>query len=115
MKKKRAVPEGAGVVAAFLAAAILSFAAHAEEAEPERACFSTAQTREKIESLKLADPFACMRMARERTKGDPLGARLCRSGAAFVYEISVVRPDGRIVRVLFDAVTGKPQGGHKED
>lgn len=102
-------------MAPFLAAAFLSLAAHAEEAEPQRACFSTAQTREKIELLKLADPFACMRMARERTKGEPLGARLCRNGAAFVYEISVVRPDGRIVRVLFDAATGKLQGGHREE
>jgi len=115
MKKKRIDFQGPGSVAPLLAAALLSLAAHAEEAGSQRACFSTAQTREKIEALKLADPFACMRIARERTTGGPLGARLCKTGGAFVYESSVVRPDGRIVKVLFDASTGKPQGGHKED
>ena len=101
--------------APLLAAALLCVGASAQEHEPQRQCFSTAQTREKIEALKLADPFASMRAAREQTKGEPLSARLCRNGSAFVYEISVVRPDGRIVRILFDATTGKAQGDHKED
>jgi uncharacterized membrane protein YkoI len=32
----------------------------------------------------------------------------------FIYEISLLRPDGRILRVLFDAATGKPHSGHRD-
>jgi uncharacterized membrane protein YkoI len=92
-------------------------AEHAEHAEqaPRRAhCFSTAQTRERIDIHKLADPFACMRAAARDHQGEALNARLCLLDELLVYEISLLRPDGRIVRVLFDAATGKPHSGHRD-
>ncbi|WP_442754721.1 PepSY domain-containing protein [Methylocystis sp. JAN1] len=87
----------------------------AERAPPHRQCFSTAQTREKIEAHKLTDPFVCMRAAAREHGGEALGARLCRLDDFFIYEISVLRPDGRIARVLFDAATGKPHSGRKDN
>jgi uncharacterized membrane protein YkoI len=87
----------------------------AEHAPGRRQCFSTDQTREKIEAHKLTDPFLCMRAAAREHGGEALGARLCRLDDSFIYEISVLRPDGRIARVLFDAATGKPHSGRKDN
>jgi hypothetical protein len=87
----------------------------AEKAFPRRQCFSTAQTREKIEALKLTDPFACMRAAVQQLGGEALGARLCRHDELLVYEISVLRSDGRLVKTFFDATTGRPHSGRKYD
>lgn len=116
-------------VAAFLFGGVFSLAAiaagagaarAAEEAEraehaPARPqCFSTAQSRERIEAHKLVDPFACMRAAAREHQGEALGARLCHLDELFVYEISLLRPDGRILRLLFDAATGKPHSGHRD-
>ncbi len=82
---------------------------------PRRQCFSMPQAREKIEAHKLTDPFSCMRAAAQELNGEALGARLCRLEELLVYEISVLRRDGHIVRVLLDAVTGRPpQGPRKE-
>jgi len=108
--------------AAAATAAALGCARAEEAAEraPERAppprhqCFSTAQTREKIEAHKLTDPFACMRAAASQLNGEALGARLCRLEDFLIYEISVLRPDGHIVKILFDAVTGRPHAGRKD-
>lgn len=86
----------------------------AEHAAPYPECFSTAQTRERIDAHKLVDPFACMRAAAREHHGEPLGARLCHVDELFIYEISMLRPDGRIVRLLFDATTGKPHSGHRD-
>ncbi|MDJ0449063.1 hypothetical protein [Methylocystis sp. JR02] len=80
----------------------------AERLPVRRQCFSTSQTREKIEAHKLTEPLACMRAAALELSGEALGARLCWLEELFIYEISVLRPDGRIVKLLFDAATGKP-------
>lgn len=80
-----------------------------------RQCFSTSQTREKIEAHKLTEPLACMRAAAHELNGEALGARLCWLEELFIYEISVLRPDGRIVKLLFDAATGKPHSSRKDN
>lgn len=103
---------------AAAATAATSVCARAEEAAehslPRRQCFTTAQTRETIETHKLTDPFACMRAAAQQLNGEALGARLCRHEEVFLYEISVLRSDGHIVKIVFDALTGRPHSGVKE-
>jgi uncharacterized membrane protein YkoI len=115
-------------IAAFILCSCLTFAAiaagirgawaeealRAEHAAPLAQCFSTTQTRERIEAHKLSDPFECMRAAAREHQGEALGARLCHIDELFIYEISLLRPDGRILRVLFDAATGKPHSGHRD-
>jgi uncharacterized membrane protein YkoI len=85
-----------------------------DRAPARRQCFSTAQTREKIEAHGLTDPFASMRAAARDLKGEALGARLCRLDETYIYEISVLRPDGRIDKLLFDATTGKAHSSNKD-
>jgi uncharacterized membrane protein YkoI len=85
-----------------------------EQTAQKRQCFSTGQTRQTIEDNALIDPFICMRAAAQDHPGEALGARLCRHEESFIYEISLLQPDGRIVKILFDAKTGKPHSGHRD-
>jgi len=85
--------------------------ARAEEAQPRLQCFTMAQARVKMEANKLADPFQCMRETAHRLQGEPLGARLCQLGEGLIYEISLLRRDGHIVKILVDAFSGRPQSG----
>lgn len=103
------------IATAFDCARAEEAAEGAPRTPPRRQCFSLAQTREKIDTHKLMDPFACMRAAARELSGEALGARLCRLEEAFVYEISVLRPDGRIVKLIFNAATGAPHSGRKDN
>lgn len=71
-------------------------------------CFTMAQARGKIETHKLADPFRSMREIALRLQGEPLGARLCQLGEGLIYEISLLRRDGHIVKIHVDALSGQP-------
>lgn len=99
-----------GLTLCGLAAANLSLAN--EPAPPQ--CFSTAQTREQIILHKLAEPFASMQTAARSAQGDPIGARLCRIDDNFIYEISLLRRDGHLVKILIDATTGRPHAGRQD-
>ncbi len=87
----------------------------AEENAVATQCFTTAETRDKISGQKLGDPFVSMRAAETRVKGEALNARLCRKGDNFIYEISLVRQDGRVVKLLYDAATGQALSLRKSD
>jgi len=77
-------------------------------------CFSTAQTRDQILAHKLAEPFGFMQAASRQRQGEALGARLCREDDEFVYEIRLLRNDGRVEKFFVDAANGKPHAGRKE-
>jgi len=96
---------------ATAAAFARAHAARAEEAPARLQCFSMAQARGKMEAHKLADPFRCMRDTAVKLQGEPLGARLCQLGEVLLYEISLLRRDGHIVRILVDAFSGRPHSG----
>ncbi len=99
-----------------LVAAAMAFAGVCARAE-ERArseCYSTAQTREEIARLRLVEPFALMQAASREMQGDPISARLCRFDQIYIYEISLLRRDGHIVRAVVDAITGKPHALAKQ-
>ena len=110
IKNRKTLPRLCATLSAFA-----TFAVAAEENVAPTQCFSTAQTREKIAAEKLTDPFVAMRSAKERVKGDALNARLCQKGETFIYEISLVRQDGHVVKVLYDAATGQPFSPRKSD
>ena len=99
-------------VAALAAAAALVCAARAEDVVPAHMqCFTMAQARGKIEAHKLADPFRSMREAAVRLQGEPLGARLCQWDEKLIYEISLLRRDGHIVKIHVDAFSGRQHPG----
>jgi hypothetical protein len=85
--------------------------AHAAEAEPRApakvACLNAAETRELVKSRRLLEPFAALKSAGAQRKAEALSAKLCRTGDDFVYEITLLHRDGRLVHVEMEAATGK--------
>jgi uncharacterized membrane protein YkoI len=76
----------------------------------ERVCFSAAQTREKIGTHKLAEPFRLMKSAAARFQAEAIGVKLCRWGEDFVYEISLLRRDGHVIHAFVNAGNGQVVG-----
>jgi hypothetical protein len=83
-------------------------AAEAEQHPPAKPiCLNAAETRETVKSRRLLEPFAALKFAGAQHKAEALSARLCRSGDDFVYEITLLHRDGRLVHVEMEAATGK--------
>jgi hypothetical protein len=81
---------------------------------PAFQCLPIAETRQLIADRRLGDPFALMQAASLAAHAEPINARLCRDHDELVYEISLLRRDGRVMRIYLDAATGQPHAGHKE-
>ena len=101
-------------------AAVLSLAmmgaARATDAEPHAVspafavkpvCLNAAETREEVKAHKLLEPFAALKSAAAQRKAEALSAKLCHTGDEYVYEITLLHRDGRLVHVEMDAGTGK--------
>ncbi len=74
-----------------------------------RTCFNAAQTRENVTTHRLAEPFRALRAGGQQ--GEALRAKLCKwKQDEFIYEISVLRRDGRIVRLYMNAQSGQAVG-----
>src|ERR1700733_10654732 len=78
---------------------------HVVAAKP--ACLNAAETREAVKSRHLLEPFAALKFAGAQRKAEALSAKLCRSGEDFIYEITLLHRDGRLVHVDMEAGTGK--------
>jgi uncharacterized membrane protein YkoI len=115
-------PFGKGLIAVMAALAIVSRAAvfglalagagaHAAEAEPPREpkpiCLNAGETREEVKTHRLLEPFAALKSAAAQRKAEALSAKLCHTGDEFIYEITLLHRDGRLVHVQMDAGTGK--------
>ncbi|WP_395666422.1 PepSY domain-containing protein [Methylocella sp.] len=90
--------------------ALACLGAQAARAEP-LTCFSPGETRERIRVDGLAEPLAPMRRVAAKLQAEALNARLCRNDDSFVYEISVLTREGKIMRAFIDARSGQPLGG----
>ena len=99
----------AGLVFGLILALSWASAAPAAPA-PEHECFSAAQTRERIAVRKLAEPFRLMAGAANRFQAEAIGAKLCRWKEQFVYEITLLRRDGRVIHVFTNAANGQVIG-----
>ncbi|MGH6846980.1 MAG: PepSY domain-containing protein [Methylocella sp.] len=101
-------------IAVFVTAYLGSSAAARTEPEADRVCFSTAETREKILAHGLFEPFRVMRSAANRSQAEAIGVKLCRWSEEFVYEMSLLRHDGRVIHVFVNAKTGRVIGSKNE-
>jgi hypothetical protein len=85
----------------------------ARAAEPELhaglkpVCLNPAETREEVKTRRLIEPFAALKFAAEKRKAEALSAKLCHIGDEFIYEITLLHRDGRLVHVAVEAATGK--------
>jgi uncharacterized membrane protein YkoI len=73
----------------------------------KRACLNAAETREMVKTRRLLEPFAALKFASAQRKAEALSAKLCHTGEDFVYEITLLLRDGRLVHVDMEAGTGK--------
>ena len=76
-----------------------------------RRCYSPAETRERVLAEHLREPFALMRKASFLTHAEALSGRLCRWGDLDIYDIALLRPDGRVLHLFMNAATGDVVGG----
>jgi hypothetical protein len=79
--------------------------AHAVAAKP--VCLNAAETREMVKSRRLLEPFAALKFAGAQRKAEALSARLCHTGDEFLYEITLLNREGRLVHVEMEAASGK--------
>jgi uncharacterized membrane protein YkoI len=96
----------AGSISLVLAGAACCAGAAAQSAG-ERECYSTVETRDRILASGLSEPFPAMQRAAARLHAEAIGVRLCRWEDELVYEISLLRRDGRLIRSYIDAKTGQ--------
>jgi uncharacterized membrane protein YkoI len=101
-------------IAVIVAASLGSSVTARSEPEPERICYTTAETREKILVHGLFEPFHAMRSAASRLQAQAIGVKLCRWREELVYEVSLLRHDGRVIHLSIDAKTGQPIGSRAE-
>lgn len=73
----------------------------------KRTCLPPNETREEIKSRRLLEPFAILKSASAQFKAEALSAKLCHLGDEFVYEITLLHRDGRLVHAVVSAATGR--------
>ena len=70
-------------------------------------CLQSQEIREVMQARGAVPPFRAVAEAM-REGGDLVAIRLCRSAEPpLVYDVSVLRLDGRLVHVILDAATGQ--------
>jgi uncharacterized membrane protein YkoI len=85
-----------------------AFALAAEKVQAKvAACLTEAEIREEVAAKRVVPQVTALRAARSSAGGDAVRARLCRGDAGLVYTITALKRDGKVVRVLVDAASGR--------
>ena len=96
------------VLALLLTVMPLTHARADEDDDQERA----RSAREAGRALPLA---SILERVRQSTPGVVLGVELEDEGGRVLYEVKVLRPDGRVRLLAYDAATGKPVAHREAD
>ena len=70
-------------------------------------CFSAREMSDRVARLRLVNPLITMQANARRLRADPLRTRLCRSGTRLIYELSLIRRDGKVAKVYVNAQNGR--------
>jgi hypothetical protein len=70
-------------------------------------CFSAREMSDRVARLRLVNPLMTMQANARRLRADPLRTRLCRSGTRLIYELSLIRRDGKVAKVYVNAQNGR--------
>jgi hypothetical protein len=73
---------------------------------PVRICLNPKERRALAENGTVMHLVAALRAVRKRVPGTLVRARLCRRGEGFVYALTMLGHDGKVTRVMVDAVKG---------
>jgi len=75
------------------------------------ACLSPGEIQDAVSQGRAIEPRTAVQAARRQVPGaDVMRGGLCRNGDALVYQVMVLRKDGRLVYVTIDAPSGKVVG-----
>ena len=69
-------------------------------------CMPPAQAREIMIAQQFVAPFRAVGEATRAQGGETVGLQLCLAGDVFVYDVTLLRRDGRVSHTLVDAHTG---------
>ncbi len=91
--------------------ALLSASAHGEEARsahapPTHVCLDQKERRTETASGGVVRLAAAIHAAKSRMPGNVIQARLCRGQDGLVYVLTVLARDGKVARIVVDAVKG---------
>jgi len=75
-----------------------------------RVCLNPKERRALIEKGAVLHLAAALRAVRARIPGTLVRARLCHRGESFAYVLTVLGHDGKVTRVIVDAVKGTVVG-----
>jgi hypothetical protein len=75
-----------------------------------RTCLNQKERRALIEKGTVLHLAAALRAVRTRVPGTLVRARLCHRGEGFAYVLTVLGHDGKVTRVIVDAVKGTVVG-----
>lgn len=95
------------LVAVAIACGVLPTSGRAAE-QRRPACLSQGDTRDALAGGKTVPPFRAVAAALRGGPGESVGIRLCKMNSAMVYDVAILKLDGRLVHVLVDAGTGVP-------
>lgn len=70
-------------------------------------CLTQAEMREVLAQEAVVAPITAVRAARSKSGGKVIRASLCRNADDFVYQITTLQKDGRVVRVTIDGRSGE--------
>ncbi len=106
-------------VALLLALAIAFAPARAQEAvrparpggDASHACLNPKERRALVENGTVVHLSVAMHALKNRVTGTLVRARLCRRPEGLVYVLTVLGHDGKVARVVVDAVKGTLVGG----
>ena len=93
-------------LAALAALTLCAPAFGAETPNRSRQCLNAADAREVLARNKFTDPAAALRSAAAVAHADPLRSKLCRWNDDYVYEITLLRRDGKVMTVFIKAEDG---------
>lgn len=85
--------------------------AHTGADPAQRACLNQKERRALVESGSVLRLAAAIHVVRSRVPGTLVRARLCRRPEGLVYVLTVLAHDGKVARVVVDAVKGTLVGG----
>lgn len=101
-----------GPVLGLLAALAIAAPAWAQETEEDE-CLSSGDMQEAVTTHQVVAPATAIVRARRAVPGaEVLRAALCRGPSALVYRITVLRTDGRLVRITVDGSSGTVKSLH---
>ncbi len=70
-------------------------------------CLTADEIREEVAQRRVVSQVTALRTARSQIGGEAVRARLCKGEAGLVYVITALKRDGKVIRVIVDAPSGK--------